>query len=213
MRIVCISDTHGFHGQIVVPDGDVLIHAGDFCDGRDKGAVTRFAQWLEAQPHRRKIVIAGDHDFLFESDPTLARSLLPRGVNYLEDSGVEIDGVHFWGSPWQPWFWSFAFNLQRGEELRRKWEMSPSSTNVLITHGPPQGSGDKMKNGTRVGCEELALVVGRVRPYLHVCGHIHDGYGVQGNTVNAAICSTDYDVVNRPIVVELDGTGLRSINR
>lgn len=213
MRIVCISDTHGFHERLVVPDGDLLIHAGDFCDGRDAGAVSRFARWLDAQPHQHKIVVAGDHDFLFESDPLLARSLLPRNVIYLEDAGVDIEGVHFWGSPWQPWFWGFAFNLQRGAALRRKWELIPAATNVLITHGPPQGSCDRMGNGTNVGCEELALAVERVRPYLHVCGHIHDSYGIQGTTLNAAVCSNDYDVVNRPIVVDLDGTGLRSIDR
>ena len=213
MRIVCISDTHGFHDRLVIPDGDLLIHAGDFCDGRDEGAVKRFSHWMDAQPHRYKIVVAGDHDFLFESDPVAARLLLPRNVIYLHDSGVEIEGVHFWGSPWQPWFWGFAFNLQRGDALRKKWDLIPRSTNVLITHGPPQGLGDRMKGGASVGCEELTRAVERVRPYLHVCGHIHTGHGVYGSTVNAAVCSDDYDIVNRPIVAEVDGTGLRSIER
>jgi Icc-related predicted phosphoesterase len=213
MRIVCISDTHGFHDRLVIPEGDVLIHAGDFCGGRDDGAVKRFARWLEALPHRHKIVVAGDHDFLFESDPELARSLLPRNVVYLQDSGVVLDGVQFWGSPWQPWFWSFAFNLPRGEALRRKWDLIPTSTDVLITHGPAKGICDRMKNGTNLGCEELAISLERVRPYLHVCGHVHDGYGIQGNSINAAICSNDYDVVNKPIVADVDGTGLRSIGQ
>ncbi len=213
VRIVCIANTHGFHDRLELPDGDVLIHAGDFSSGRGEDGVRPFARWLAGLPHPHKIIVAGDHDFLFESSPAVARALLPDGVTYLQDSGCEIRGIRFWGAPWVPWFWSFAFNLQPGEALRKKWGLIPSGTEVLITHGPPRGTGDVTDTGAHAGCEDLARAVARVRPYLHVFGRIHQGSGLYGSSVNAAVCNAAYEVVHPPVVVELDGTGLRSVTR
>jgi predicted phosphohydrolase len=103
MRLVLISDTHQRHDRLVVPDGDVLVHAGDFSTRGGVEEVARFNAWLGTLPHKHKVVIAGNHDFLFEREPVLARSMLTNAT-YLEDSGVTIEGVRFWGSPWQPRF-------------------------------------------------------------------------------------------------------------
>lgn len=205
MRIVCLSDTHGRHRGLDVPDGDLLIHAGDLTAVGEPVQVQEAADWLAALPHRHKVVIAGNHDFLFEREPEEARRAL-RDVTYLQDEGVELDGLRIWGSPWQPWFNDWAFNLRRGQPLRERWSLIPTDTQVLVTHGPPRGHGDRTVDGRAVGCLDLLGTVRRIRPRLHVFGHIHEGYGTthEGPTtfVNASICDVDYRPGNEPIVVD-----------
>jgi len=149
----------------------------------------------------------------------MARAYLEPDVIYLQDSGCEIEGLRFWGSPWQPWFMDWAFNLPRkGEKLRAKWNLIPMDTDVLITHGPPYGVLDEVRprmtawgpaeeGSGHLGCEELAIRLAAVRPRVHVFGHIHDGYGIHkqaGTTyVNASICTEEYRPTNPPIVIDL----------
>ena len=210
-RIVCISDTHNHHEAVRLPPGDVLVHAGDVSGMGRPNEIEAFAKWLAVQPFAHKVLIAGNHDWLFERDNKLARSILTRccpDAVYLQDSGVEIRGLHFWGSPWQPEFCQWAFNLNRGPELTRKWALIPTETDVLITHGPPQGILDRTLGGEDAGCEALAAELSaRLRPRLHVFGHIHEGYGVLergGLTfVNASICTLSYKPTNAPVVRHL----------
>jgi Icc-related predicted phosphoesterase len=204
MKLVLMADTHGRHRNIDIPDGDVLIHAGDFSAWF--GALDElheFNDFLGQLPHPYKIVIAGNHDFSFERENAESRAALTN-AHYLQDDGIEIEGMTFYGSPWQPEFLNLAFNLPRGEPLRRKWRKIPPDTNVLITHGPPYGIGDKTFDGHHVGCEDLLVRVQTIKPRLHVFGHIHEGRGqteIDDTTfVNAA---TDRDGW-APFVVELD---------
>lgn len=198
MRLVLLSDTHQRHDQVAIPDGDVLVHAGDFSRTGTVREVTTFNVWLGTLPHRHKVVIAGNHDFLFEREPQVARSLLTNAT-YLEDSGATIDGLRFWGSPWQPRFFDWAFNLDRGAPLKAKWDLIPTGTDVLIVHGPPHGVLDRTLRGEAVGCDALRATIERLQPRLFVCGHIHEAYGEQrlGGTrcVNASSC----DVRERPV--------------
>jgi len=203
MRLVLVSDTHNLQESLVLPPGDALIHAGDFTMRGAPLEVAAFGAWLETQPFAHKIVIAGNHDFLFEREPETARGLLPLEVHYLRDSEVTLEGLRFWGSPWQPWFLDWAFNLQRGPEIAEKWALIPEGIDVLITHGPPMGTADRTVNGEDVGCADLAAAMARVKPRLSVFGHIHEGYGVYGDKVNAAICDEHYRVVHKPIVIDL----------
>lgn len=193
------------HGRLVVPDGDVLIHAGDSTKRGTLAQLRSFASFIEALPHRHKIVIAGNHDFGLEQDLALGRELF--GEGYLCDAGKTVDGVRVWGSPWQPWFHDWAFNLARGEQLREVWARIPDDTDVLVTHGPPRGVLDKTITGEEVGCDELWEAVQRIRPRVHVFGHIHEAYGAQrvGRTlfVNACNCNLDYDPDNPVLVVDL----------
>lgn len=207
MRLVLISDTHNQQQSLILPAGDVLVHAGDFTMRGTPAEVAAFGVWLGLQPHPHKIVVAGNHDFLFEREPELARSLLPAGVHYLCDSDVTLGGLRFWGSPWQPWFLDWAFNLQRGAEIAAKWALIPGGIDVLITHGPPKGIADRTVNGEDVGCADLLAAMARVGPRLSVFGHIHEGYGVYGDKVNAAICDERYRLVHPPIVVDLSPGG------
>ena len=210
MRLVCISDTHGRHNQIRVPEGDVLIHAGDFTNNGKVDQVADFAEWLDKQPHAHKIAIPGNHDFLCERAPDIAKGIFEQTrIRYLVDQTAVIDGVIFYGSPWQPRFCDWAFNLDRGAALRAKWDLIPNGVNVLITHGPPQKFLDRTAGGEHVGCEDLARVISKrlVDLSMSVFGHIHEGYGYYRNDgplfVNSSTCSLKYQPINQPIVVDL----------
>ncbi len=206
MRIVCLSDTHDLLDKLEVPDGDLLVHAGDFTKRGDLPAIRTFNEQLAALPHPHKVVIAGNHDFAFEQDPEAARACLT-AATYLEDAEVEIAGLRIYGSPWQPWFFNWAFNLQRGAPLREKWALIPEGLDILLTHGPPAGFGDLCVNGNRVGCQDLLEAIQRVQPRLHVFGHIHEDYGrwSLGSTtlINACNCTLRYKPINAPVVVDL----------
>lgn len=206
MRIVVISDTHALHDQVEVPDGDILVHAGDLTNRGAVLDVERFNTFLGKLPHRHKIVIAGNHDFCFERKPLEARAALTNAT-YLEDQALTVEGLRFYGSPWQPWFYNWAFNLERGPDIRAKWDLIPEETDILITHGPPMGHGDLTPRGERVGCQDLRDRIRQVRPRYHLFGHIHEGYGVTKEDdmtfVNAASCTLKYEPINPAIVLDL----------
>jgi predicted phosphohydrolase len=215
MRLVCISDTHNSHRSLHLPEGDVLIHAGDATGQGLSTEIEHFLNWFAAQPHPHKILVAGNHDWLFQRNPALAAELIARhpGLTYLQDAGVEIEGIRFWGSPWQPWFMDWSFNLPRGgAAIREKWNRIPIDTDVLITHGPPHGVLDQVHGQPSLGCEELRIRLAAVKPRVHVFGHIHDSYGTARGRdtvyINACVCGEDYRCTNRPIVVELGKTSV-----
>src|SRR6185369_5847056 len=140
MKIVFLSDTHNKLSRLDVPDGDLLLHAGDFCGRGTQDEVARFNEDMMRLPHRYKIVIAGNHDWPFQKEPDKARSLLDKSIMYLQDEMVEFDGLKIYGSPWQPEFFNWAFNLPRkSPELGKRWKDIPGGIDILITHGPPHG--------------------------------------------------------------------------
>jgi predicted phosphodiesterase len=214
LRLVCLSDTHNLHERVRIPDGDVLLHAGDFTGRGTPREVEAFGEFLRRLPHRHKIVVAGNHDFLFQRKPERARAMLGE-LTYLEDASVRIDGLHLWGSPWQPWFHDWAFNLPRGQALAEKWALVPDGVDVLVTHGPPFGVLDRTITGERVGCHELTLARARIRPRLHLFGHIHESYGVEQQdgilSVNACNCDLGYRISNAPVVIDWDAEGPRLV--
>jgi Icc-related predicted phosphoesterase len=207
LTLVLISDTHRQHREITVPEGDILIHAGDITGHGDIRDVEDFDDWLASLPHSHKLVIAGNHDFCFEKQPEQSRGVL-RHATYLQDEAVSLAGLRFFGSPWQPEFFDWAFNLPRGTLLKEKWDKIPTNTDVLITHGPPRGHGDRTSDGRHEGCDDLLDAIRRIKPRLHVFGHIHEDYGVtmEGPTtlVNASTCTLSYQPANLPQVITLD---------
>jgi predicted phosphodiesterase len=210
MRIVIASDTHEQHAGLKVPDGDVFVHCGDLTYRGDLQAIANAGKWIRSLPHRHKIVVAGNHDWAFELKSDSARRRLGDGQDglvYLQDFGRKIDGVRFWGSPWQPWFLDWAFNLRRGPALAAKWAFIPDSTDVLITHGPPMGILDYLPRGEHAGCADLLARVAFIKPKVHAFGHIHEGSGVlerNGTTyVNASICDDENRPTNPVRVVDI----------
>jgi Icc-related predicted phosphoesterase len=194
MKIICISDTHNLHEELKIPDGDVLIHAGDMTCVGGMDEIKEFNQWLGTLPHRYKIVIAGNHDLYLESVPSMANVFITNAI-YLNDSGIEIEGLKIWGSPISPNYQDWAFNRERGEAIRKHWEMIPQDTDILITHCPPFGILDFNDKGKHEGCQDLLEIVQqKIKPRLHVFGHLHDAHGLDkiGETifVNASIVNT-----------------------
>ncbi len=209
MRIVCISDTHSMHRQVSVPDGDLLIHAGDCLGVGTLDELADLNDWLGSLPHRHKLLVAGNHDWCLQDEPADAEAMLTN-VTYLRDRETLVEGLRFYGSPWTPVFFDWAFSRQRGARLAERWRLIPENVDVLITHGPPHGILDEVMIGTRaesVGCEELRRRVEEVRPRLHVFGHIHEGYGQQESGdclfINASTCLASYKPLNPPIVIDL----------
>lgn len=211
MKVVLISDTHGAHRCVEVPKGEILIHAGDsMSDGWDWNELKDFIQWYGEQPHKHKILIAGNHDWLFEKYPEEVQTMCrDNGIIYLFDSSVSIGKLKIYGSPWQPEFCNWAFNVPRGIQIQHKWKLIPDDVDILVTHGPPYGKRDwvhSVRRPQNLGCLELANKVEEVKPLLHVFGHIHGGYGItEGSTifVNAAIMDESYRPVNKPTVITL----------
>ena len=221
MRITFISDTHTKHKQIesLLPGGDLLIHAGDFMSsGYSYDEAWDFVKWFDSiNDYDFKVFIAGNHDRLFETSPEKVSENLNsfKWVEYLEDNfteiGTDLDKlVKIYGSPWQPEFYNWAFNLPRnGTELKQVWDCIPNDTDILITHGPPQTKLDTsgpLWNTPLLGCELLMERVKEVKPKIHVFGHIHGGYGYvfDGNThyFNASILNERYEFTNKPMTID-----------
>lgn len=220
MRIVCISDTHLKHWQLEhLPPGDVLIHAGDMTVRGNFFELREVAEWLGSLDYEHKVVIAGNHDRLLEKDPGNARDTMlmydRERIHYLQDDGVEIGGLRFWGSPWTPRFYDWAFQLESGPPDRtygrtawEHWARVPDGIDVLVTHGPPKGILDHTPRGDRVGDPHLLALVQRARPRLHVFGHIHCQGGnevtVDGTKfVNACVLDEEYKLARGATVVDL----------
>jgi len=229
MKVTLISDTHTKHKQLKgdLPGGDLLIHAGDFMNsGYDKTEATEFFEWFDAiDNYDDKIFIAGNHDRIMQNEPEWAQGILTgyKTIDYLQDEQVTLyydghngdfpeDNVRIYGSPWQPEFYNWAFNLPRnGERLKAKWDAIPTNTDILITHGPAFGTLDDVegRRGQHLGCELLAEHINTVaRPKIHVCGHIHSGHGYyfdgQTHYFNASILNERYNYTNKPFNFEWD---------
>ena len=207
MRVVCISDTHGMHRKVDVPDGDLLLHAGDITGRGELPVLRDFNAWLDELPHAHKVIIAGNHDFCFQNEQQEQARAAITNATYLQDASCEVRNLQIYGTPWQPWFYDWAFNVATEDERRDIWARIPDSTDILIVHGPPNGLGDSTVRGEMVGCKALRARIAEFAPRLVVTGHIHEDYGRYslGNTeiINASSCTLDYRPVNPPIIVEL----------
>ena len=229
ITLAALSDTHGHHRKITVPDADAGVYAGDFMTcGRKFSEVVDFANWFSNLPHKYKILIAGNHDIFMEHSLTKCLAQF-KNIIYLQDTGwTSPEGFKFWGSPYQPRFYDWAFNVDRGPEIKKHWDLIPQDTDVLITHGPPEGILDQAHPGSigvlsgsmivspseHCGCEELRKTVDRISPKVHIFGHIHGSYGHDKsldyyapkitNFYNVSICNEKYNPVNDPVLIELE---------
>lgn len=210
MKIALISDTHRLHDKITMPEADMVIHGGDISGMGREMEVISFLDWFSKLPHKYKIFISGNHDWLFEKDPMFASALVKSYPNiiYLEDSGTEIEGIKIWGSPVQPTFYNWAFNRERGAEIKKHWDAIPEGTDILITHGPPHGILDITKmTEEHTGCEELLKRVIEVRPTWHIFGHIHSASGIYETEhttfINASVLDDYYKVKYEPRIITI----------
>jgi len=215
MRLILMSDTHNEHASLKVPEGDVLIHAGDFTVRGTPEEQEGFLDWFCALPHWRKVLISGNHD-TYSATKEGFQDLLSRNIYYLLDSLVEIDGVTFYGTPHVPVqvggkpggpYWAFGHHRQSAS-LQRMREDIPEGVDVLITHSPPYGTLDTALGPSSAGCELLERRVAEVKPRVHVFGHIHEAYGVSGwygdtISINASIDRRPEKTLNPAIKLDL----------
>ncbi|KGE16217.1 metallophosphatase domain-containing protein [Sphingobacterium deserti] len=208
IKVVAISDTHGCHRLLKLPKGDIIIHAGDISQSGGQAEVLDFLDWFAKLNFKHKIFIAGNHDFLFENaHPDVILNMIPKGVTYLNDAEVEVEGFKIWGSPITPWFNNWAFNRDRGDDIKKHWDLIPLDTDILITHGPPLGILDETVYGQRTGCEDLLERIETVKPKYHIFGHIHEDYGsfTKGEItfINASVLDNWYDLRNKPVEISV----------
>jgi predicted phosphodiesterase len=196
MKLLHISDTHGFHEMFPMErfnDIDVVVHSGDCSNYRDpyrnEPEVRAFLAWYRDVPVKHKIYVAGNHDTSIERRMITKKDFEDAGIIYLENEEVVIDGIKFWGSPHTPQFGDWAFMKSR-QTINRVWDTIPKDTDVLIVHGPPKGvrdlSFDRHNNLEYCGCGALAKKCFRMRDQLKLVlfGHIHDMYDVHNQGVS-----------------------------
>ena len=219
MLITVISDTHGLHDRIkslnkpfineVDGAGKMIIHAGDITENGSEAEVRDFLRWFAKLPHQYKVFIGGNHDlFLEQSSIVTVGKMIPKGVYYLNNSGLIVDGIRIWGSPVTPYFLGMAFNKKRGTEIKKVWDGIAPWTDILITHGAPAGIMDGGFGG--FGCEDLLERVMEIKPQYHLFGHAHGQSGINkvgGTTfINAAMVDSpdpleiiNYKIIANPI--------------
>lgn len=225
MIITTISDTHTLHEQIAkdLPGGDLLLCSGDISSRGYIQELKNFFGWIEKQDYHKKVFIAGNHDWGFmDWKDTVEELLSEYDIEYLEDNlflyhkdmdeytSNYADYIKIYGSPWQPEFYNWAFNLPRqGEQLKEKWDSIPMDTEILLTHGPAWGHLDVIKGQTEhLGCELLAERIKIVKPKIHIFGHIHSGYGYKFENgthfINASVLNEQYRYTNKPFTFSWD---------
>ena len=150
-------------------DADILISAGDACEGFNPADLQDFFAWYTSIPAKLRIFVPGNHDRIFNQEPARARNLIPCGVVYLENEGLEFDGIKFYSVPARPYL---------------KTPISiPADVDFLITHGPAYSYLDR-----DLGCKQLFLAVASARPKYHIFGHVHE----EGLKRKAMLGSTTY---------------------
>ena len=218
MRIVVIGCTHGQTMHHDIPDGDVLIHTGDFCAHGTFEDMMRFEVWFAKQPHKHKIFIAGNHDGALDPIYNTGLSLktvIDERLIYLEDSSVIIDGVKFYGTPWTPEFNRWHFMKERDSAaMQAVRDAIPNDTDILISHGPPFGKLGGVCPRLNdphltidVGCKMLTEAIKRVKPKYALYSHVHCGHGQyhldDTMCVNVSTCTEEYIASNPPYIFEI----------
>ena len=199
MKVVAFSDTHGKHRLVYdVTEGDVLLFAGDMTEHGRLREVQDFADWMESFDHEFKLAIAGNHDYCFEDHrrEEAVEELESRGITYLENSSVEYRGLTFYGSPFSDTFDKYVFNDGFGE--------IPEETDVLVTHGPPEGVLDELGEYGHIGSEELKKVLEDESFEAHIFGHVHQQHGREDDSYNVSLVNPELVLEEEPYVLEID---------
>lgn len=228
LKLVVISDTHCSHEKLIIPECDIFIHCGDFTWQGARDEVEDFIEWFERQPAKYHISICGNHELTFDPhqpkyNPKIKALMLNSDIIYLENESVEIEGLKFYGTPWTPWFFDWAFNgivdidipFKDGVPLSIMYDKIPHDVNILICHGPPYDVLDMSNMGDeRTGSVEMRRLIREKLNHLelYLCGHIHENRGVMVTDnnityVNASSLDRDYKNMRQPVIIQLDDNG------
>ncbi len=214
MKLVCLSDNHSNYEDFTVPDGDILIHAGDFSFQGKPREIVDFMDWLNRQPHTHKLWIPGNHELSLE-DFSYNIEVIEKDTNSIciHDKETTIDGVKFCGTAFTPEFNNWAYNLTN-RQSSLFWDIMPN-TDVLVTHGPPRNVLDVSSfEGRPLGCPYHFEYLKRTKPKINIFGHIHGSGGLEeklqwddGSTThcaNVAVLNEKYKFKNKPTVLEIE---------
>ena len=208
MKIVCISDTHGCIQDVSFPEGDVIVHCGDFSNHGTEKELTNQLDFFSNLPYKYKIWIAGNHDLLIHSShgPAFISKYSNNNIFYLQDSSITINGINFYGTPWTHKFFNWCF-MDTEEGLARHYSRILKDTDILLSHGPPFGILDRNRDGLPCGSSSLLKRIEEINPEFHLFGHIHEGYGENYHRselttyINCSI--VDQWIIHQPIVIEV----------
>jgi len=196
MKFVAISDTHGCHRQLDLPQGDVLLHAGDVCDQGNKSHIDDFLVWISELDFKYKIFLRGNHDIDLDTRKSLLNIEIPEGIVLLDNSGITIEGIDIWG---------VSFPLKWKD---RHCKPIPNNTQILMSHQPPYGILDLTPNSISRGDKKILEQVQLVKPKVHLFGHIHASYGQLQTDDTLYLNASAYKaslqkIINNPFVFEL----------
>jgi predicted phosphohydrolase len=219
MKAVLLSDTHSYHDRVKVPKADIAIFTGD-AEIRNIHEAIKFIRWMNNLPVNKVIFTMGNHDLWVEANEYTFGALLPKKLIYLNNRAYKLrNGLEVYGSNFTPEFNDWAFMRPRDEMYATLWSKIPTTTDILLTHGPAYNILDKIPEHFRrnnedphVGCKGLTKRITEL-PNLkyHIFGHIHmekdDIKAVKLNNVtyiNASICNNNYAPINKPVVINLE---------
>ena len=210
LKFWLISDTHGQHESLIVPQGiDGIIHSGDGGTYKNphrcKEDMESCLTWLDAIPVKYKLYVPGNHDTALEKE-LIDLSKYPT-VHVVEHGVIELAGLKIFGSAWTPWFFEWAYNATP-PMLERLWNDIPKDVDIVVTHGPAFGILDQCHDGKKAGCELLLKKLQEVKPRFHICGHIHEEGGKKikvGRTtfINASVLDLTYSMVNNGTIIKV----------
>jgi Icc-related predicted phosphoesterase len=203
MNTLFISDTYGHHEALLLPRGDMIVHAGDLTKHGTEEEVKDFLQWFSHLNYKYRVFIAGRHDHFFEEHPGKVARILPANVIYLQETGVEVGGINLWGSPFSTNHDGSAFGITHEHEIRDHWNKIPDDSDMVICRTPAYGIHDEDENGEHTGCKELMRKLVRVEPGYFVCGNVNDThrfeYRYNTNFINASLLNQEYKVTYKPV--------------
>lgn len=225
MKIVIISDTHNLHKKLFIPDGDMIIHCGDFTSVGYEHEIESFVNWFEKLDFKYKILIAGNHEITLDyefyeqnwknfhkkkANTEKIKKMIEENENfiYLKDNFVIVEGIKIYGSPYTlDSNLGWAFPLFGDHDANEKWSQIPNDIDILVTHTPPEGILDFYQK--HLGCDILLVhVVDRIKPIFHCFGHIHSCSGIieKNNItfVNASVLDEGYKVHYQPKIIEFN---------
>lgn len=223
MRICFISDTHTYHDKIELPPCDILCHTGDATYTGRRDELESFGRWFRQLDIPHKIFTGGNHDISLDKNTEEALGWLGFDKKFRDNKGkcyflhqesIEVEGLKIWGSAFSPTFpvgnTRWGFNVDRGEDIAKKWEEIPLDADIVLTHSTAFGILDwAYYDDLNVGCSDLMARLYQVKALIHGAGHIHESRGVKEPEdmktlfVNSSICTLQYQPTNDPILVEV----------
>ena len=208
MLIYALSDTHNLHNKVEIPECDLIIHAGDATGRGSMEELIPFLNWYSKQKSKYKVLIPGNHDWGFQHMTDFYRlQCQERGISLLIDEMVELDGLKIYGSPITPYFCNWAFNRFPGPEIQEHWDKIPSGMDIIVTHGPCYQILDMNALMQNCGCDQLLSKLLEAKPKAHICGHLHENYGLKEfmdiKFYNVALCNEQYRIAEKPMEIIL----------